>query len=135
MEALRLAEKALNNDRGFSAFVHMRAAGFDFKTLFCKYVPNGACGSWGFHIFFKRTYHYQSASLAQRPAGLMMFPLALLITVSVAYVTQPLVKYFLVFTQLGFTLAFRACDNFQITPLLDLCNSAAKYTYYCFMIH
>jgi len=38
-----------------------------------EYVPNGPHGSRGFHIFFKRTYHDSSASLAKCLAGLMMF--------------------------------------------------------------
>lgn len=63
-------------------------------------------------------------------------PLALVATILVAYVTQPLVKYFLVFIQLGFALTLRAGDNFfQVALLLDPCNSAAEYTYDCFMTH
>ncbi|MFC1876875.1 hypothetical protein ACFL2E_06350, partial [Thermodesulfobacteriota bacterium] len=38
-----------------------------------EYVPNASRSSRGIHVFFKRTYHDPSASLAVCPAGLMMF--------------------------------------------------------------
>ena len=38
-----------------------------------KYVPLEFPGFRGFHIFSNRTYHYESASLVECPAGLRMF--------------------------------------------------------------
>ena len=54
-----------------------------------KYVPNESHGSRGFHNIFKRTYHNSSASLAECPAGLMMFLLPYVTTIRPSFIINP----------------------------------------------